>query len=75
MTIVRLGFARLALAALAAAGLGCSVDTNVAPRASAVGAATDIVGSLDRVFTVQLREFPNDPILPPSPSSATGTCS
>ncbi len=49
----------------------CSPDVSTSPSTSAspsaISAPVLAVGSLDRVYTVQLRAFPTDPVLPPNP--------
>ena len=53
--------------ALALTTAACSPDATTSPSTSAISAPALEVGSLDRMYTVQLRAFPNDPLLPPSP--------
>ena len=53
--------------ALAATTAACSPDATTSPSTSAISAPALVVGSLDRMYTVQLRALPPNPILPPSP--------
>ena len=53
--------------AIAVTTAACSSDVSTAPSTSAISAPALEVGSLDRMYTVQLRAFPNDPLLPPNP--------
>src|SRR5687767_5971744 len=53
--------------AIAVTTAACSSDVSTAPSTSAVSAPALAVGSLDRMYTVQLRAIPTDPLLPPSP--------
>ena len=53
--------------ALAVTTAACSPDASTSPSAPAISAPALEVGSLDRMYTVQLRAFPNDPLLPPNP--------
>ena len=53
--------------ALALTTAACSPDASTSPGASALSAPGLVVGTLDRMYTVQLRAIPTDPVLPPSP--------
>ena len=53
--------------ALAVTTAACSPDASTSPSAPAISAPALEVGSLDRMYTVQLRAIPTDPVLPPSP--------
>lgn len=56
----------LALAALALAG-ACASDAGTAPADLTPVAPARSLGAVGSVFTVQLRAFPNDPIIPTDP--------
>ena len=53
--------------ALAVTTAACSPDASTSPSTSALSAPGLLVGTLDRMYTVQLRAIPTDPLLPPSP--------
>ena len=53
--------------ALAVTTGACSPDAGTSPSTSAIAAPALVVGSLDRRYTVQLRAFPTDPVVPPNP--------
>ena len=65
--VVRLPSITLAGGAFVVSIVACAPDMGVAPSVSTTRAVSDVVGSVDRVFTVQLRAIPNDPVLPPNP--------
>jgi hypothetical protein len=65
--IVRLPWITLAGGAFVVSVVACAPDVGVAPNVSATRAASAVVGSLDQVFTVQLRAYPVDPVFPNDP--------
>jgi hypothetical protein len=66
MTIARTFRPALVLAALALAA-ACASDAGTAPAMLTAGAPVRLLGDVGSVFTVQLRAFPNDPLIPTDP--------
>lgn len=66
MSIARTFRPALALAALALAA-ACASDVGTAPAGLSAAAPARSLGAVGTVFTVQLRAFPNDPIIPTDP--------
>lgn len=48
-------------------GMACARDTGTGPDAASLRDPALVAGSLDRMYSVQLRAIPTDPIVPPNP--------
>ena len=66
MYLAKLRPVDLALA-IAVTTAACSPDATTSPSTSAIAAPALAVGTLDRMYTVQLRALPPSPIVPPNP--------
>ena len=63
---------RVALATLSIALAACASDAGTAPATLAPGAPDRSLGAVGSVFNLQLRAFPNDPIIPTDPLYGSG---